>query len=87
MSDYQQIYKGIAESMLPYGKSQDEIRAAVDKEWNRRLELWRHLRAGTSDTEVGNPSTPIGTPKEFDDGKGGKVTGYWNGSTYAPKAQ
>ncbi len=63
------------------GQSLSWSQTQIDQEFQRRLER-AHGHAGNA----GNAGITIGTPKEFDDGKGGKVTGYWNGSTYAPKA-
>jgi hypothetical protein len=50
------------------------------------LNYIRALRGQAPAAPEPTSSVPIGTPKEFDDGKGGTVTGYWNGTTYAPKA-
>jgi hypothetical protein len=79
--DIQRISKALSESpQSPYFmKDPVQIRQVA-------IDMWRSLHGGGQSAAAPTiGATPAGTTKEFDDGKGGKVMGVWDGTKWVPQ--
>ena len=83
-ADYDRAAKFV-QSMNP-GLPPEQLQPLIEAEVSRRR---RYLAGGTSAQGAVNSALPaqipVGTTKQFDDGKGGTVTGVWDGTQWKPK--
>jgi len=83
-ADYDRAAKFV-QSMNP-GLPPEQLQPLIEQEVSRRR---RYLAGGTSAQGAVNSALPagpaVGSTKQFDDGKGGTVTGVWDGTQWKPQ--